>query len=391
MHNFEFHNPVRLIFGKNTIPRIGPEAKAYGSRILLVYGGGSIKSNGVYDQVVKSLGQESLTIIEFGGIRSNPTLAELRKGIAIAKSEKIEVIVAVGGGSVIDTAKAIAGGACTDDDVWKFYLGQLHFQRALPLLAVSTMPATGSEMNCGLVLTNEETGQKLGGFDPQLFPKVSICDPTVTFSIPNDYLAYSAVDAMSHLMEGYLTHSLPPEAAILQDHYAEGVLKSIMTAIETALRNPADYESRATLMWGACLAWNGLALAGIGPFQVPNHMIEHPFSARYRIAHGAGLALVIPAWMRYAASKNPVRIARFARNVLGIDEADDHQAAIAGIRKLADWFQSIGAPRSFADGGIAKPDLDALTAQAHDIATLWGMADAYPPAAIRAILNAIPK
>lgn len=389
MHSFDFHNPVKIVFGQGVLSRLGPETRLHGQRALLVYGGGSVERNGILGQARESLRQAGMETVEFGGVRPNPGLAHLRQGIALARAERVEVIVAVGGGSVIDMAKAVAGGACTDADVWQFFLGRLSFPRALPLLAVSTMPATGSEMNCGLVITNEETGQKLGGFDPALFPKASFCDPAATLSIPPAYLAYAAVDAMSHLMEGYLTRR--DGGTDLQDRYAEGILKTLMEAVEQALAEPQALGPRATLMWGACLAWNGLALAGVGAVQFPNHMLEHPLSARHQLAHGAGLALVIPAWLRWATAKDPRPAARFARNVLGIQEAEDTRAAAAGIERLAAWYRKIGAPTSFQDAGVAEPDIDWLVRQSRDIALLWGMGDDYPEETIRAILEGIPR
>ena len=374
MKNFVFHNPTKIIFGEGTLSQIGQEAKAYGNRALLVYGMGSVKRNGAYDQAVASLQEAGVEIVEFPGVRSNPVLSYARQGVALAKAEQVDVVVALGGGSVIDTSKAIAAGAVTDTDILEFFVFTSTVETALPLLTVVTIPAAGSEMNGGMVLTDEETLNKLGtcNYAP-LYPKVSILDPTVTYTIPASYTAFSGADAMSHLLEGYFTHT--DEWSPIQDRYVEGLCKSIMEATEKALADPNDYQGRATLMWAATMAFNDLSSSGIGPFCFPNHMHEHPLSAIYDVAHGAGLSIMMPAWMTYAAAQGNRRIAQFARNVLDIEADDDEAAAREGIAAFKQWLKKIGSTTSFADAGIPESDIDKITERTAFLATLWGMTD----------------
>jgi hypothetical protein len=374
MKDFVFHNPTKIIFGEGTISQLGAEAAACGKKALLVYGMGSVKKNGVYDQAVASLQEAGVEIVEFPGVKSNPLLSYARQGVELAKKEQVDVVVAVGGGSVIDTSKSIAAGAVTETDILEFFVFTSTVETALPLLTVVTIPAAGSEMNGGMVLTNDETLDKLGtcNYAP-LYPKVSILDPTVTYTIPASYTAFSAADSMSHLLEGYLTHK--DEWAPIQDRYVEGLCKSIMEAAEKTLDDPRDPQGRATLMWAATMAFNDLASTGVGPIQFPNHMLEHPLSAIYDIAHGAGLSIVMLAWMTYASGKGNARIARFARNVLGVEAADDDAAAKEGIEAFRQWLKRIGSYTSFADVGIPEADIDRITERTVALANLWGMTE----------------
>ncbi|NQT87043.1 iron-containing alcohol dehydrogenase [bacterium] len=383
MKNFVFHNPTKIIFGEGTIAELGKEASAYGKKALLVYGMGSVKRNGVYDQAVTSLREAGLEIVEFPNVRSNPVLSYARQGVELAKKEKVDVVVAVGGGSVIDTSKSIAAGAVTDTDILEFFVFTSTVETALPLLTVVTIPAAGSEMNGGMVLTNEETLDKLGtcNYAP-LYPKVSILDPTVTYTIPASYTAFSAADSMSHLLEGYFTHQ--DAWSPIQDRYVEGLCKSIMEAAEKTLAAPTDYQGRATLMWAATLAFNDLSSTGVGDFAFPNHMLEHPLSAIYDIAHGAGLSIMMPAWMTYAAGQGNPRIAQFARNVFDIEAEDDAAAAEQGTAAFKAWLKKIGSWTTFADAGIPESGIPAITDRTVALATLWGL-DAYNADNISAI------
>jgi len=374
MKDFVFHNPTKIIFGEGTISKLGTETASYGKKALLVYGMGSVKKNGVYDQVTASLTEAGLEIVEFPGVKSNPLLSFARKGVALARAEGVDVVVAVGGGSVIDTAKSIAAGAVTDTDILEFFVFTSTVETALPLLTVVTIPAAGSEMNGGMVLTNDDTLDKLGtcNYAP-LYPRVSILDPTVTYTIPASYTAFSAADSMSHLLEGYFTQT--DEWSPIQDRYVEGLCKSIMEATDRTLANPGDYQGRATLMWAATMAFNDLASTGIGPFCFPNHMLEHPLSAIYDIPHGAGLSIVMLAWMTYAAGKGNARIARFARNVLDIESADDEIAAREGIEAFRQWLERSGSYTTFADAGIPESGIDKITERTVVLANLWGMTE----------------
>ena len=275
---------------------------------------------------------------------------------------------------MIDESKSIAAGAKDNGEVWDFFNGKREVQDALPLLTILTLAATGSEMNCGGVITNEETKQKFNINSPFLFPKVSILDPTNTFSVNKAYTAYGAVDAISHLIEGYFTSG--DNWTPIQDRYVEGLIISIMLSADKIMENPNDYQGRASLMWAATLALNGLPTAGIGNYGFPNHMIEHSLSALYDVAHGAGLAIVIPGWMKYASKKNPAKFAQFAKRVFHIvidDTADG--TALKGIDALKAWFKRIGCPVSLADVNIPEGDIDKIAENATMLANRWGLVD----------------
>jgi alcohol dehydrogenase YqhD (iron-dependent ADH family) len=369
MQNFTFWNPTKIIFGQDMIPQTGTETQRFGKKVMLVYGKGSIKHTGIYDQVANSLREAQLNVIEFSGAQPNPRLSHVRAGIVLAKQEHIEAIVAVGGGSVIDTSKAIAVGAKTDGDVWDFYLEKTTPLDALPVLTVLTLAATGSEMNPTSVITNEETHQKFNLRSPFIFPKVSILDPTATYTVSKPYTTYGGVDAISHLIEGYFTHQDPWTP--IQDRLVEGLVKTIMESIERILENPRDYQGRATMMWAATLALNGLPVAGIGPHGFPNHMMEHSLSAIYDIAHGAGLAIIMPGWMRYASRKTPAKFAQFAERVFGIKESSPEKLAEKGITSLKAWFEKIGSPTTLAAVNIPAADIEKIAANAVMLAKKW--------------------
>ncbi len=373
MQNFTLCIPTKIIFGKDTIPQIGPEAKAYGKKLLLVYGRSSIKKSGLYDTVLGALRKEKLKVVEHGGVRANPVLSHARAGIELAKKEKVDFVLAVGGGSVLDTGKAIAAGAVVKHDVWDFFTGKKKVQAALPVLTILTLPATASEMNGGMVLTNEKTMQKFGFLDPHLFPKVSIMDPMVTFTVSPSYTAYAASDAISHLVEGYFTgkdYEVP-----LQDRMVEGNVKTIMESTDRIMKNPRDYDARASFMWCASLAWNTLFTGGVGDIQVVAHMLEHPLSALYDIAHGAGLSITQPAWMEWAASRGNKKVAQFAERIFGIRGGNDEKKARKGIEALRRWFDKIGTPTTFAAANIPSTDIPKIAENAYDLAKAWGLSD----------------
>ncbi len=365
MQNFEFHIPTKIVFGRDTVDRVGQEAKPLGRKLLLVYGRNSIRKSGLYDRVTGLLRREGLEIVEHGGVKSNPVLSHARAGAELAKKERVDFLLAVGGGSVIDETKAIAASVGTGADAWEFFTGRVKIRAALPVMTVLTIPATGTEMNGGMVITNEETKQKFGFMDPHVYPRVSILDPTLTFTIPADYTAYSAVDAISHLVEKYFTST--DAHTPVQDRLVEGLVRSIMESTDAALADPRDYEARATFMWCATLAWNGLTSAGIGDAGVPAHMLEHPLSALYDIAHGAGLSITQPAWMAWAAARGNRKVARFAREVFGAKDAG------GGIEALKGWFARIGSPTTLPKAGIPAADIPKIVPYACDLAAAWGL------------------
>jgi len=373
MKNFVFHNPTKILFGRDTIPAIGSETAAFGKKALMVYGQGSIKNNGIYDQVTKSLYEAGVTIIEHGGVKSNPILSHVHQGIALARENKVDVIAAVGGGSVIDSAKAIAAGALVEHDVWKFFIGKKSIKGALPLTCVLTLAASGSEMNSGMVVTNEETKQKFGFANKHLHPKVSILDPTATFSVSPEYSAYGAVDAIAHVLEFYFTNQEPYTP--VQDHFMEGLVISCMDSCDRVLQSLEDYDARADLMWAATLALNGLTAAGLGKTGFPMHMIEHSLSALYNVAHGAGLSVVIPGWMKYQSQRTPEKFAQFAEKVFGINSGTLEERAAEGIQALLSWFIKAKTPTSLNNLQISANDIPMIAENAVALAKIWGMKD----------------
>lgn len=373
MQPFMFHNPTKIVFGANMVKKVGKSTASYGHKALLVYGQNSIKRSGVYQQVTTALQEAGVCWVDHAGVKSNPVLSHVNAGIALAKSEQVDVVVAVGGGSVLDEAKAICAGVKTEGDVWDFFCDKAQIKQALPLVTVLTLAATGSEMNSGGVVTNEETQQKFNLGSPHLFPKVSILDPSLTYTVPLDYTAYSAVDAISHLIEGYFTST--DQATPLQDRFVEGLIQTIIESTEQILAQPDHPEARATMMWAATWALNGLSTAGIGVYGFPNHMIEHSLSALYDVAHGAGLSIVIPGWMSYKAEQQPAKFAQFAERVFGCNTGDEMQRAQAGIAQLKQWFAAIGSPVTLSAGGIPESDISNIADNATMLAQKWGLSE----------------
>lgn len=386
MQNFTFENPTKILFGKGMIARIGGEAARFGTKALLVYGSGSIKKNGVYDQVVASLNEAKLPFAEFNGVKSNPVLSHTLKGIEAARSEKADVVIAVGGGSVIDEAKTIAAGvkATPGDDIWDFFTFKKKITGALPILTVLTLSASASEMNNGAVITKEEGAQKLAINSPFIQPKTSVLDPSTLFSLSPGYTAYGSVDIITHMLEGYFNNREPESP--LQDRLVEGLMKTVMESTETALKDPQNYNARANIMWSATLGFNGTTTAGMGFVSYPAHMIEHSLSALYDIAHGAGLSIVLPGWMQYAVKKGPAKFARLAREVFSISKSDETETALAGIAALKSWFASIGSPVLLKEANIPESDIGKIADNASNTAAVWGM-KAYTKDVIAEVLN----
>ena len=384
MKNFEFWNPTKIIFGKDTISQIGQEAQKFGEKALLVYGKSSIKKNGVYDKVINSLRAAQIEVVEFSGVKSNPVLSHVEEGIAYAKQQQVDLIVPVGGGSVLDEGKAIAVGARTNENIWDFYIYKATITDALPVVTVLTLAATGSEMNFTSVLTNETTQQKYAIDTPCIFPKVSILDPTATYTVPPTYTAYGAVDIISHATEGYFT--CEDAWTPIQDRLVEGLVKTVMECAEKIFENLEDYQARSTLMWASTLALNGLPVAGIGDYEFPNHMIEHSLSSMYDVAHGAGLSIVTPGWMKYMCRKSPAKFAQFADRVFGIREATAEKTAEKGIEALKSWFEKIGSPTTLSAENIPADDIPRIAENAEQAAVLWEL-KGYTKEVIIEILN----
>jgi len=380
MHDFIFHNPTKIIFGRDKEQEIGAELKAAGvGKVLFVYGRNSIMQSGLFERVVASLRASGVDYTEFGGVVSNPLLSHARQGVALAKAEQVDAILAVGGGSVLDEAKGIAVGALVDEDLWEFYAGK-DVEKALPVFTVLTLAATGSEMNGNSVITNEESKAKWNIGSIHVSPRVSILNPALTCSVPPDYTAYSAVDAIAHVIEGYFTKQ---PGSRLQDRLVESIVKTVIETTDLLMEDPDNYAARGEFEWAATLALNGLTPAGIGPYGFPNHMIEHSLSALYDVAHGAGLAIVIPAWLRWYSGRShtPSQFERFAAEVFGLDDA------AAGIDALEEWFRKIGAPVRLADAAIPNEDIERIAENAARLAKRWGIGEEYPAEVIAEILQ----
>ncbi|SHE30847.1 hypothetical protein SAMN02745164_00164 [Marinitoga hydrogenitolerans DSM 16785] len=362
MKNFVFHNPTKLIFGKETINEIGDEIKKCGiKKVLLHYGGGSIKNNGVYEKVLKSLKENNIEWVEVSGVKPNPRLSKVYEGIEVAKKNNVEGILAVGGGSVIDSAKAIAGGFYYDGDIWDAYSGKYFIKKALPLFTVLTISATGSEMNGNSVITKEETKQKWATSSKELYPKVSIIDPTAQFSLPLKQTVNGAVDAISHVMEYYFDGTKDTE---IQDQIAEGIIRTVIFSTEKLLKDPKNYEARANLAWSATLALNGLLRAGSNGGDWASHALEHSVSALFDIAHGEGLAIIFPAWLEYVKNEYIEKFDRFAKEIFNIDTGNSAIDADLGLRVLKEWYKRIGQPVSLKEIGATEKDIERLVENA---------------------------
>ena len=371
MRNFNFQIPTKIVFGKEVIEKLGKEASKSGKKALIVYGKESIKKYGTYDKVMAALNAAEIETVEFAGVKANPVASHAREGIKFAKEQNVDMVIAVGGGSVIDEAKCIAAGALVDNDVWDFFDGTAPARKALPVYVVLTMPATGSEMNNGMVLTNDETNVKNAAFTPAVYPKASFLDPQLTYTIPVQNTAYAVSDIMSHLLEGYFitTESFIP----IQDGYVEGIVKGVMQAMDRVADNPEDFDGRAGIMWAASLAWNGLGSAGVRGANTPCHMLEHPLSALYDVAHGAGLSIVTPAWLKAMKSEIPTRIEKFAVNIMGVTEGTQEEKIDTAIAQLEAWFKKIGTPTTFAEAGLTDIDIPEMVKHGLILSKAWGL------------------
>lgn len=363
MKSFIFYNPTEIVFGESKTSKIGKYVK--GKKCLLLYGSGSIKKNGIYDNVADSLKKEEVVFVEKGGVKPNPVLSFVYEAIELAKSEQVDCILAVGGGSVIDTAKAVAAGYYYEGDVWDFFIDKAQIIKALPIYVVLTLAATASEMNSGAVITNEKTKQKFNIRADALFPKVSILDPVNTYTVPRNQVANGSVDAIVHLLEGYFTKTYPNTP--IQDGFVEVLVKTVIEETKQIFKNPEDYDARANFMWSATLALNGLTTAGIGNFAFPNHMMGHSLSALYDIAHGASLSIMLPAWLKYNEAKLKGRLSRFGKEVFGQDDPKQAILAIEG------YFKEIGSPVRLGGAHIDVSEIDKIAENAVALAKKWGL------------------
>jgi len=362
MENFTYYNPTKLIFGKGQIEQLEVEVPQYGKNVLLVYGGGSIKRNGLYDQVVEILKKSNLQIFELAGVEPNPRLSTVHRGVEICKNEKIDFILAVGGGSVIDCTKAIAAGAKYDGDAWDIVTKKHIPTEALPFGTVLTLAATGSEMNSGSVITNWETKEKYGWSSPLTFPKFSILDPVNTFTVPKNHTVYGIVDMMTHIFEQYFHHT---KNTPLQDRFCESTLKTVIETAPKLIEDLENYELRETILYSGTIALNGQLQMGYrGDWA--SHNIEHAVSAVYDIPHAGGLAIIFPNWMKHNLDVNVSRFVQLAVNVFDVDPTgkDDREVALEGIDRLREFWSSIGAPSRLKDYNITDEKIDLMADKA---------------------------
>ncbi len=362
MENFTFCNPTKIIFGKGTEAQTGREVARYAKKVLLHYGGGSIKASGLYDRVCRSLKEAGVQFEELGGVKPNPRLSMVREGIRICREKKIELILAVGGGSVIDSSKAIGIGVPSKDDVWDFYLKKRPVNEMLPVGVVLTIPAAGSESSNGSVITNEEGWLKKDAGGECMRPRFAIMNPELTFSLPPYQTACGAADIMAHVMERYFTR-VP--AVDFTDRLCEATLRTIIECVPVALAQPDDYAARAEIMWASTIAHNDLLSTGrVGDWA--SHMIEHELSGIYDVAHGAGLAVTFPAWMKHVYKNDVARFARFAVRVWGVEPRFDwvERTALEGIGRAKAFFRDIGLPTSLKELGIKDDRLEEMAKKA---------------------------
>ncbi len=358
MLDFIYNAPTTVYFGKDKEKEVGKIISELGyKKIMMQYGKGSIKKSGLYDAVMNSLNGYGIEVIELGGVEPNPKLEFVRDAVKIAKKENVELILAVGGGSVIDSSKYTALGAKNDCDVWDLPMGKVVPKDALPVGCILTLAAAGSEMSSSAVLTNLATSKKKGCTTELNRPKFAIMNPELTFSVSAYQTACGIVDIMSHTMERYFTVCEPTD---LTDRIAESILKSVIAAGKVVIDAPNDYNARANIMWASSLSHNGLTGCGRENF-LAVHQLEHALSGEFdHVAHGAGLAVLFPAWAKYVYRYNVPRFAQFARRVWCVAEADDVKAAEFGINAMAEYFKAIGMPTRIREFGVPKGSLDKL-------------------------------
>lgn len=372
MENFNFKAYTEMIFGKGQISKLPEVMNRYGKNVLLAYGGGSIKKNGIYDNVKELL--KNYNIIELDKIEPNPKIETVRRGVNLCKENNIDVILAVGGGSTIDCAKVVAAGAFYDKDPWDLVTNPEKIDKVLPIVTILTLAATGSEMNGNAVISKMDTNEKLGTSSVNMKPQVSILDPEYLYTLPSIQTAAGTADIMSHIFESYFKKT---EGAFVQDKFSEGLLETCIKYCPIALKDPTNYEARANLMWASSMALNGLCGSG-KPGAWTCHPIEHELSAFYDITHGVGLAIVTPRWMRYILSENTVdKFVDYAINVWKLENKDDKFAlANEAIDLTEKFFKDCGIPMTLRKVNIDETHFDEMAKGAVEHGSL---ADAYVP------------
>lgn len=366
MNNFIYYNPTAILFGRGQADAVGERMAPLGRNILLLSGGASAERSGLLDRIREKLRTAGVAYTELSGVRPNPVIEKVREGAALCKSKRLDAVLSVGGGSVLDSAKVIASAARYEGDPWDLLAKKIKPANPLPLGCVLTLAATGSEANGNAVISNPATAQKLAWCHPHAYPRFSILDPELTFTVPREHTAYGAVDIMAHVFEQYF-HDVP--ATPLQDGVAETILRTVIANAPIAMARPDDYSSRANLLWASTLALHGAVGAGVvGDWTC--HMLEHELSAKYDIAHGAGLAVVYPAWMELMAPRKPARFRQFAANVWGIDPRgrDDLAVAREGVAATRSFFHdTLGVGVRLSDYGIGPDRLNEMAQAVYDL------------------------
>ena len=364
MNNFVFYSPTEFVFGKATEMQVGALARKHGARkVMIVYGGGSVVRSGLLDRVKQSLQEAGIEYCLMGGVQPNPVDTKVYEGIEFCRREQADMLLPVGGGSVIDTAKAIAAGVLYEGDFWDFYIGKTKVTKALKVAVVLTIPAAGSEGSGNTVITKLDGLQKLSLRVPEVLrPVFSIMNPELTYTLPPFQTACGVADMMAHIMERYFTNTQEVE---IGDRLCEGTLMAIINEAPKVMRNPEDYGARANLMWAGMIAHNGTC--GVGCEEDwASHFLEHEISAIYGVTHGAGLSVIFPAWMTWMVEHNVGKIAQYAVRVWGVPESEDKKAvALEGIGKLKAFFSSLGLPVTFKELGVENPDIDRLADSLH--------------------------
>lgn len=358
MKNFNFYAPTKILFGKNKVNDIGKELPLHGSKVLLAYGGGSIKKSGLYDRIIKVLEIAKIPFVELSGIQPNPRIDSVREGVRLCRENNLDFILAVGGGSVIDCAKAIAAGVPYIGDAWDFLERKAIVESPLPIGTVLTLSATGTEMNGNAVISNIDESDKRPMGDDSLRPIFSVLDPSLTFTVDKYQTAAGTVDIMSHIFEQYFTAD---QGTYVQDSIAESIMKTCIKYGQIAIDEPENYEARANLMWASSLALNGLTVTGKLMGDWASHDMEHQLSAVNDLTHGAGLAILFPNWMEYVLSERTVtKFAQMARNVWSIAEENDMIAAQKGIQAVRDFFNSLGMPSKLSEVGFKEEHIEVM-------------------------------
>ena len=375
MNNFVYDIPTRVYFGTNQLVNLGKELKRFGTRVLLVYGGGSIKRTGLYDIIVEEINKAGLELYEFSGIEPNPRHTSVNAGAAICREKNIDVVLAVGGGSVIDASKFICAGRYYNGDIWDFFRDKtIPIERALPLVTILTLAATGSEMDPGGVISNMDTHEKIGRADQKLLPKVSFLDPTLTYTVSKYQTACGSADIFSHISETYFARK--DNGLYMLDKFAEGIMKTVIKSAPVALEEPENYEARANLMWAGSWAINNFIRIDT-PNKWSCHPLEHELSAFYDITHGLGLAIVTPRWMRHVLNEETLPMfVRFGVEVWEIDyNLPDMEIALEGIRSLEDFlYKDLGLTDNLTNLGITDEHFEEMAARITKNGPLQGFA-----------------